>query len=213
MSVKKHMIANVSLLEGGLSLTSAMGELRADYGVVVEGNGTPVAVVTAKELKAAKVRGAKTLKQAIGSLPIPLIIGSRLGMPTLVRAAAREASIKGSVTVRARATVVLDREGVAGVIRGRDVVAYIRDLPSTERPKTKRPHYPRKGDPAIYLAVEGVGRSSAGGFLGGRRRTKAKVVCAEPGCEFVNEFFEVPIGKTIRCKNPKMPPHDFKLAI
>ena len=224
MSVKQHMITDVSVLPSRLRVTAAMAKLASNpYGVVVTDAGTPVAVVKGTDLESLQVKGFKTLKHAVKHLDRPLIIGSTTEVTSVADTVLKQIRRQTFGSVRLPQTVVLDKIGVAGILTDTNLIQVIRELPGVEIPKQGKFKGQIRFSRQTPFRELTFGFSAAGGGggpvgpppqidLAGTGRS-IRVICAEPGCGYLNTLFRVPKpGGRKPCQNPDPPPHFLRVG-
>ena len=207
--IRERMTDAFVLLAGTLAPSEAREQLAAgDYGVVLDQDDTPAALIVAQDLEQAASRSAPSLLDSTASLPPTVIVGSELQMQDLVES--------GALTlfdVGARGAVVLGDEGVVGVLPVAVVDKY---LGSGEYELPTKPQGPT-------AAISGTG-------LGGTHQSPlASVMCValvdlagnivlEPAevvcvsCGHINRLAFLDKEHMPMCQNPDLPSHTLKIA-
>jgi hypothetical protein len=186
--INECMTTAFAILPGHLTPTQARVQLAAGlYGVVMDEEGVPLALVVTEDLVRAADNGAPALLTPAASLPPSILVGSAVSM--------QEFGDSGATTlfdIGAHGAVVTDDTGVAGVLPVAVVDAYLGSGEYTP-PSTAR------------------GESGGGGTatrLGGSFQTPVgTIVCTQ--CGFINTvhfIVNLPL-----CQNTQQPSHTLQL--
>lgn len=194
--IRERMTDAFVLLPGILKPSEATEQLAAGYyGVILDRDDTPVALIVFEDLKRATTRGAPSLLGPAAGLPPTVIAGGEVQMETLVES--------GALTlfdVGAQGAVVLDDEGVVGVLPVEVVEEYL-------------------GTGEYELPTKTMGPSAAIGDtgLGGAHQTPlGSVVCIAlvetKRCGYVNKLAFLDEAHMPMCQNPDLSPHKLDIA-
>jgi hypothetical protein len=188
--VKERMTTTFDLLPESLTPAEAGSRLTAgNYGVVLDKNGAPAALVVAKDLEQAASHGAPSLLHPSAGLPPTVIVGGEVEMQIFA-----ESGAMTLFDVGVRGAVVLGDEGVVGVLPVEAVDEYL-------------------GSGEYELPTKTMGPSASVGDtgLGGAHQTPlGRVTCA--ACGFVNTVFFLDKEHLPTCQNPGRPTHTLSLA-
>jgi hypothetical protein len=188
--VKNRMTASFKRLSDSLTSNEAVAQLAGDaYGIVVDSGGSPVALVSAEDVKQAASQGVALLKDSLANLPPVVVIGSEVTMQALA-----ESSTMTLFDIGARGAVLLDDANtIVGVLPLDAIDEYL-------------------GSGAYELLIKTMGSPSNVGDanLGGSHQTPVgKVICK--ACSFVNTVTYLDKKRLPACQNPNVPSHTLKL--
>ena len=110
--IREYTTTNFDLLDGTLTPTEAIAQLKKNYGVVVDENNKPIALVVAEDLERAANSGASSLLHLKSGLPPTVFVGCEVKMQDLADLAVMTLFKQG-----ARGAIALDNEEkVVGVL-------------------------------------------------------------------------------------------------
>jgi hypothetical protein len=188
--INECMTTAFAVLHGHLTPTQARAQLAAGhYGVVLDEDGMPRALVVTEDLVRAAANEAPALLTSAASLPPTILVGSAVSMQEFV-----ESGPMTLFNVEAHGAVVMDETGVVGVLPAAVVDAYLGSGEYTP-PSTAR------------------GESVRGGTatrLGGAYLTpRGTIICA--ACGFINTVDFLDETHLPLCQNEQQPPHTLQL--
>ena len=181
--------ADYAVLDATVPVSAAHAALAGRlWGVVVDPEGTPVGVVIEDDLRRAEQGGAASLLDPVAALSPAVVTDAATTIGELVDSSAvtlLDLGVRG---------LVVQRDGeLAGVVPASEVSAFLAAGGHVSASRTMGPH----GD-------------ASDATLGGRPETGlANVVCAAPGCGFVNKclvFYDP--DNPPACVNPSPRPTD-----
>jgi hypothetical protein len=208
--VKGHMVKTFRLLEERLSLSTAAARLSArQLGVIVTPTEeNPIAVVTRPDLELARAHGHSALtRRVVRALPRAAIAGAHTSMDLVVRniARARAAAV--------RDVVVLDEQGIVGVVPVERAVSFMRKNAGYNRllqVAASAPHLVAAASNAPLIRWNPEAR--LGGTLNPPGGPKCfPFICAK--CGFENCLVNYPVkGNEPACQNRKAKRHQLDLG-
>ncbi|MEW6494542.1 MAG: hypothetical protein AB1589_18795 [Cyanobacteriota bacterium] len=188
--IKDYITQDFDLLDGNLAPTKAIDELKKNYGVVVDQEKNPQALVVAEDLERAANRGASSLLHPKSGLPPTVLVGCQVKMQDLA-----DPATMTLFKVGARGAIALDDEGnIVGVLPVEALNQYLDNTP-VQRTISE-------------LAPSGGGGDT--GLPGALQLPNGIVICTQ--CGHPNNVPFLDPEFLPRCKNPNQPPHTIKLA-
>ena len=188
--IKDYITQDFDLLDGNLTPTKAITQLKNNYGVVVHENNKPITLVVVEDLKRAASCGAFSLLHPKSSLPPTVFVGCEVKMQDLADRAVMTLFKQG-----ARGAIALDdEEKVVGVL---SVEALNQYLDSAPVERTIR-----------ELALSGAAGDT--GLAGSHQLPVGTVICAT--CGYLNKVAFLDPDYLPTCKNPNPPSHTMKLS-
>ena len=174
------------LLPDTLTPAEANAQLKpGNYGVVLNSNGMPMAMIKPDDLSRADSLGAPSLHHPLAGLPPTIIIGSEIEMHILV--GSKPFTL---FNIGARGAVVLEDEKVVGVLPVDIVGKYFgRSLPKSMR-----------------MSASPVDA----GLAGPPQPPRGIIICHE--CGFRNEVIFIDENNLPICQNPDKPRHTLELS-
>lgn len=190
--IKDYITQDFELLDGTLTPTKAIAQLKNNYGVVIDENNKPLTLVVAEDLKRAANRGASSLLHPESGLRPTVFVGCEAKMQDLAKP-----EVKTLFNLGARGAIALDdEEKVVGVL---PVEALNQYLDSTPVDRT-----------IVELGVSGNAGDT--GLAGSHQLPVGTVICAEPGCGYPNKVPFLDPDYLPTCKNPNPPRHTMRLS-
>lgn len=189
--IREHITPDLDLLDGTLTPTEAIAQLKENYyGVVVDKNNKLIALVVAEDLERAANRGATSLMHPKSGLPPTVFVGCQVKMQDLADPAAMTL-----FKVGARGAIALDdEEKVVGVLPVEVLNQYLDSLP------VKRT--------MSDLTLSGAAGDT--GLAGSHQLPVGTVICAT--CGHLNKVAFLDPDFLPTCKNPNPPSHTMKLS-
>jgi hypothetical protein len=190
--IKDYITQDFDLLDGNLTPTKAIAKLKNNYGIVVDENNKPLALVIAEDLKRSANSGATSLLHPKSGLPPTVLVGCEVKMQDLA-----DQAVMTLFKVGARGAIALDdEEKVVGVLPVEALNQYLESTP-VERTIGE-------------LALSGAAGDT--GLAGSHQLPVGTVKCAEPGCGYQNKVPFLDPDYLPTCKNPNLPSHTLKLS-
>ena len=190
--VKDRMTTAFLLLQGDLSPAATSHLAVGTYGVILDTDSTPVALVTDEDFEQTLAHNAPTLLHLDAILPPTVLVGSEIDMNVLVNS-----DVMALFNLGARGAIVIDDEGVAGVLPVEAVDAFLGGGEYHPTSKTMG----EGGD---------QGGKLAGAGLAGKFQTPlAELKCLV--CGYINRIAELDEEFMPTCANPKGPTHTLKI--
>jgi hypothetical protein len=206
--VRERTKENFDLVTGTLSPSEARKQLAiGNYGVVLDQDGAPVALVVAEDLEQAANKGMPSLLSSLAGLPATVIVGSEVEMQKLA-----DSEALTLFDVGARGAVVLDDEGVVGILPVETIDEYLgsgeyKPAPETMGPSAKAADTGLGGS---HQSPSGRVTCAADVVLGGDVKLDlGKPTCVK--CGYTNEIFFLDENNLPACQNPDLPSHTLKL--
>lgn len=187
--IKEYIKTNFDLLPKTLTPTEAITQLKENnYGIVVDENNKPIALVIAEDLERAANNSASSLLHPKSGLPPTVFVGCEVKMQDVA-----QPEVKTLFDVGARGAIALDdEEKVVGVVT---VEALNQYWDSVERTITE-------------LAPSGSAGDS--GLAGSHQLPVGTVICAV--CGHLNKVPFLDPDYLPTCKNPNQPSHTLQLS-
>ncbi len=188
--IKDYITQDFGLLDGNLTPTKVIDELKKNYGIVVDESNKPIALVVAEDLERAANSGASSLLHPKSGLPPTVFVGCEVKMQDLAKQ-----EVQTLFKVGARGAIALDdEEKVVGVLPVEALNQYL-DSASVERTIGE-------------LTLSGAAGDTE--LAGSHQLPVGRVICATCGYRNKVPFLDPDFLPT--CKNPNPPSHTMKLS-
>jgi hypothetical protein len=184
MKIEDHMSKNFSILPDRLSPSDAYARLgEEEFGVVVDDEGSPHALVTASDIRLLASLGAGALCESKERLPRTMVVEVEIDLSE-----AEKEQLKWLAETGGRGLVVRDIEKrVAGVVPFEPVLC------------------------SMMESSGGLFVVNSAATLGGDPNTGPPLLrCFSPGCGFSNRIHYLDDNRPPRCRNKALPSHPFK---
>jgi hypothetical protein len=191
--IREYTTTNFDWLPGILTSTEAIAQLKENYyGIVVDENNRPIALVVAEDVERAAKSSASSLLHPKSGLPPTVFVGCEVKMQDLA-----DQAVMTLFKVGARGAIALDdEEKVVGVLPVETLNQYLDSAPV---------------EPTISeLALSGAAGDT--GLAGSHQLPVGTVICAESKCGYQNKVPFLDPDYLPTCKNPNLPSHTLKLS-
>jgi hypothetical protein len=187
--VKARMVTSFKTLSAMMSPSDARQQLGPNsWGVIVDTNSVPLALIQDKDLDSAPVSSAVTLRDILGALPPPVIVGGEVTMQEFANSKDAQSFASGI-----RGAIVTGDKGIAGVLTAQALDAFRRSG-EYQLPDSGLGHSGRSDDSS-------TGSSPQAPVM--------RVTCST--CGYINQGFFPDLWNLPDCQNTQGPSH--KLTI